>query len=190
MVRCWSPLLGLPPSTSLIIRALCTSTLPFSCTARWTQKSPNHAKPFKSPTCPFWVKIFPFHSFSASHHHFYMVKKGGEMTISILCYCYLLKFSFLISDRSSYSGDVLLLGTFSDFYSVHWCNWCFKSRLNCINTIDVTRVIQFTQCQSSNVKCRLSNVKCQIFNVEFQVFNVECQISNVKCKMSNEKCRM
>ena len=29
MVPCWAPLLGLPPSTSLIIRALCTSTLPF-----------------------------------------------------------------------------------------------------------------------------------------------------------------
>ena len=40
-----------------------------------TQKSPNHPKPFKSPPPPFWVSLFPFHSFSASHHHLYMVKR-------------------------------------------------------------------------------------------------------------------
>ena len=85
----------LPPSTSLIIRALCTSPPPpqpshimvvfcilYYCivhtspptppsshiTARWTQKSPNHPKPFKSATSRFWVTLFPFHSFSYFHH--------------------------------------------------------------------------------------------------------------------------
>ena len=56
-----------------------------------TQKSPNHPKPFKSPPPPFWVSLFPFHSFSASHHHLYMVKTWsksslhGEKMIKVYC---------------------------------------------------------------------------------------------------------
>ena len=55
----------------LLYSVLCTSppNLPSShITARWTQKSPNHPKPFKSATSRFWVTLFPFHSFSDFHH--------------------------------------------------------------------------------------------------------------------------
>ena len=72
----------------LLYSVLCTSppTPPSShITARWTQKSPNHPKPFKSATSRFWVTLFPFHSFS-DFHHTRSDRKGRKMILKISPY--------------------------------------------------------------------------------------------------------
>ena len=86
--------------------------------------------------------------------------------------------------------DVLLYiypPTFSDFHSVHWCNWCYKSHSKSL------KQYQSNWCHKSqmlNVEYKMSNVKCQINkNVKYEMSNVKCQ-TNVECGMSNVKCQM
>ena len=69
---------------------------------------------------------------------------------------------FVSSNRSSYSDDVLFcifrakIARFSDFHSVHWCNWCIdvgSVTLSCfdrINAIDFENVYFWTICNANH----------------------------------------
>ena len=78
------------------------------------------------------------------------------------------------SDRSSSSDDVLLIllaltgalicdvvllfiqATFSDFHSVNWCHWCYKSHSKSLKTVSMQLMSQDANWCLLNVKC--SNV--------------------------------
>ena len=96
--------------------------------------------------------------------------------------------SFVSSDRSSYSDDLLVYiqqATFWDFHPVLWCNWCYKchskskslKQYQCNSNVPMFLFSNVSLFQCSNVQMfKLSNV--QIFKCSnVQMFNLQM----IKC---------
>ena len=107
---------------------------------------------------------------------------------------------------------------FSDFHSVHWCNWCYKYHFRSLKQyqcdwyhkmlINADWMLNVQMSKYSNVQVfkwpNVQMVKCsnvqifkssniQIFNYSnvqiFKCSNVKCQMSDVRCQISNVKCQ-